>query len=108
MMNDRHPSPDYPRDEKPAGDPTHPPRGMRPGSAQSGHGPPQPSSTGPPPSQYTTVTMTTDNAPGARVTEINLNIGYYKTLPGILKVAQLVSFLSQLCQHICNWFEVFN
>ena len=93
MMNDHHPPPDYSRDEKQAGDPSHPKSGMRPGSAQSGNGPPQPSSIGPPPSHYTTVTMTTDNTPGARVTEINLNIGYYKTLPGILKVVQLVSSL---------------
>ena len=88
MMNDRHPSPDYPRDEKQPGDPVHQKGQIRPGSAQSGHGPP-PSSLGPPPS-YTTVTMTTDNTPGARVTEINLNIGYYKTLPGILKIVQMV------------------
>ena len=93
MMNDRHPSPDYPRDEKPPIDPAHQKGQIRPGSAQSGHGPP-PSSMGPPPS-YTTVTMTTDNTPGARVTEINLNIGYYKTLPGILKVVQMVIFKYQ-------------
>ena len=91
MMNDRHPSPDYSREEKqPGGDPSHPKSGIRPGSAQSGHGPP-PSSMGPPPS-YTTVTMTTDNTPGARVTEINLNIGYYKSLPGIVKIVLMVSF----------------
>ena len=90
MMNDRHPSPDYSREEKqPSGDSSHPKGVIRPGSAQSGHGPP-PSSMGPPPS-YTTVTMTTDNTPGARVTEINLNIGYYKSLPGIVKVVQMVS-----------------
>jgi len=88
MMDDRHPSPDYPRDEKHPGDPVHQKGQIRPGSAQSGHGPP-PSSLGPPPS-YTTVTMTTDNTPGARVTEINLNIGYYKTLPGILKIVQMI------------------
>lgn len=89
MMNDRHPSPDYPREEKQPGDPGgHVKGGIRPESAQSGNGPP-PSSMGPPPS-YTTVTMTTDNTPGARVTEINLNIGYYKSLPGIIKIVQLV------------------
>ena len=92
MMNDRHPSPDYPREEKQPGDPGgHVKGGIRPESAQSGNGPP-PSSMGPPPS-YTTVTMTTDNTPGARVTEINLNIGYYKSLPGIIKIVQLVRFL---------------
>lgn len=91
MMNDRHPSPDYSREEKqPGGDSSHPKGVIRPGSAQSGHGPP-PSSMGPPPS-YTTVTMTTDNTPGARVTEINLNIGYYKSLPGIVKIVQMVSY----------------
>ena len=96
-MNDRHPSPDYSREEKQPNDSIHPKGGIRPGSAQSGHGPP-PSSMGPPPS-YTTVTMTTDNAPGARVTEINLNIGYYKTLPGILKIVQLVRSLKDVILH---------
>ena len=99
-MNDHHPPPDYSRDtpgsQQTTADPSHPNSGMRPGSAQSGQGPPQHSGIGPPPSQYTTVTMTTDPTPGARVTEINLNIGYYKTLPGILKLAQLVSF-SYIC-----------
>ena len=99
MMDDRHPSPDYPRDEKHPVDPVHQKGQIRPGSVQSGHGPP-PSSLGPPPS-YTTVTMTTDNTPGARVTEINLNIGYYKTLPGILKIVQMViNFVLTLCNKI--------
>ena len=45
----------------------------------------------PPPPSHTTVTLNTDPTPGARVTEIHLNIGYFKTLPGILKIVQLVS-----------------
>ena len=76
-MNDheKHPPPDYgPR--------------SGPGSVHSG-GPPPPSSI-----HTTSVTMTTDPNPGANVTEINLNIGYFKTLPGIIKIIQLVSFSS--------------
>lgn len=46
-----------------------------------------------PPQQHTMVTVTTDPTPGATVTEINLDLGYYKTLPGILKLVQLVRFL---------------
>ena len=49
------------------------------------------SSIGPPPSHHTSVTMTTGAAPGATVTEINLNLGYFKTCPGILKIVQIVS-----------------
>ena len=107
MMNDRHPSPDYPREEKQPGDPGgHVKGGIRPESAQSGNGPP-PSSMGPPPS-YTTVTMTTDNTPGARVTEINLNIGYYKSLPGIIKIVQLVRFLIPIIYLLFNETTVYN
>jgi hypothetical protein len=64
-----------------------------------GHQPPPPGSvisggTGvgglhPPP--QTSITLNTDPAPGAHVTEINLNLGYFKTLPGILKLVQMVS-----------------
>ena len=60
--------------------------GPAPGSVISGS---HHSQQGPPPPQ-TVVTMNTDPTPGARVTEINLNIGYFKTLPGILKLIQLV------------------
>ena len=44
----------------------------------------------------TTVTMTSDSTPtagaaGARVTEINMDIGYFKTPAGMLKIVQIVS-----------------
>ena len=43
----------------------------------------------PPSSHQTVVTMSTDPNINNR-TEINLNIGYFKTLPGIIKIVQLV------------------
>jgi hypothetical protein len=43
-----------------------------------------------PPGDHTLVAVNADPTPGATVTEINLNLGYYKTLPGILKLVQLV------------------
>ena len=55
-----------------------------PGSVHSGY-------SNPPPSHQTVVTMTTDPNPNISRTEINLNIGYFTTLPGWVKVAQLVS-----------------
>ena len=63
-----------------------PPSDFGPGSVHSGY-------SGPPPNHQTVVTMTTDPNTGVTtsVTEINLNIGYFKTLPGIIKVVQLVS-----------------
>ena len=83
-MNDHHHGnnrggyPDYdPRDPRARGPP---------GSVISGSS----GMMGPPPPQ-TIVTVNTDTTPGTRVTEINLNIGYFKTLPGILKIIQLVS-----------------
>ncbi|TRY61462.1 hypothetical protein TCAL_01778 [Tigriopus californicus] len=66
MMHDqdkRYPPPDY----------VHPPPSMI---------------SGPPPS--TTVTLNTDPTPGAHVTEIHLDIGYFKTFPGILKLIQMI------------------
>merc|ERR1711935_772527 len=54
-----------------------------PGSVHSGY-----SGQVPPGSHQTVVTMTTD--PNVNRTEINLNIGYFTTLPGILKIVQLV------------------
>jgi hypothetical protein len=53
-----------------------------------------------PQGHHTMVTLNTDPAPGSSVTEINLNIGYYKTLPGILKLVQLVSRHSLWCHNI--------
>jgi len=58
-----------------------------PGSSVSGYrgqGPP-------PPAPHTTVTLNTDPTPGARVTEIHLDLGYFRTLPGVLKILELVS-----------------
>ncbi len=82
MMNDhvKQPPPDYGPRSGGGGTPD-------PGSVHSG---------GPPPSSLhtTSVTMTTDPNPGAIVTEINLNIAYFKTLPGIIKIVQLVNYLS--------------
>ena len=69
----RYPPPDYP-----------PPAG----SVISG-GPPH-HHMGPPPPPSTSITLNTDPTPGARVTEIHLDIGYFKTLPGILKILQMV------------------
>ena len=82
MINDnkQYPPPDY--------GPGH--HGGGPGSVASGH----PHS--PPPPPQTSITLNTDPTPGARVTEINLNIGYFKTLPGILKLVQLVSFVNKI------------
>ena len=69
-------------DKQPHGDYGH----HGPGSVHSGY------SGAPPPSHQTVVTMTTDPQPGTgSVTEINLNIAYFKTLPGWIKVVQLVS-----------------
>ena len=55
-----------------------------PGSVHSGY------SGAPPPSSQTIVTMTTNPNPSVPATEINLNIGYFKTLPGAIKIIQLV------------------
>ena len=66
-------------DKQPHGD--YGPHG--PGSVHSGY------SGAPPPSHQTVVTMTTDPQ-AASVTEINLNIAYFKTMPGYIKVIQLV------------------
>ena len=62
--NGHVPPPDYP--------------GSNPGGRHPGTGPA--SSIGPPPSHHTTVTMTTDPTPGATVTEINLDLGYFQNL----------------------------
>ncbi len=79
-MNDpsknNYPPPDYGHQPPPPGSVIS---GGGGGSAV-GHGPPQ-----------TSITVTTDPTPGAHVTEINLNLGYFKTLPGILKLVQMVS-----------------
>ena len=44
----------------------------------------------PSPGHQTVVTMTTDPNPNVSRTEINLNIGYFTTLPGGIKVVQLI------------------
>jgi hypothetical protein len=103
-MNNHHPPPDYPgahhnqqhhHQQQPhhqGG--RHPVGQARSTISHSSHvsGPPGSVRSGPlPPGQHTMVTVNTDPTPGARVTEINLNLGYYKTLPGILKIIQLVS-----------------
>lgn len=67
----RYPPPDYP-----------PPAGS---VISGGH-----QHMGPPPPPSTTITLNTDPTPGASVTEIHLDIGYFKTLPGILKICQLI------------------
>merc|ERR1712012_16877 len=66
-------------DKQPHGD--YGPHG--PGSVHSGY------SGAPSPSHQTVVTMTTDPQ-AASVTEINLNIAYFKTMPGYIKVIQLI------------------
>ena len=80
-------------DKQPHGDFGHP----GPGSVHSGY------SGAPPPSHQTVVTMTTDPQPGTSVTEINLNIGYFKTLPGWIKIIQLVCNL--LLKNILHIFK---
>ena len=42
---------------------------------------------------HTAVTVTTDPDPMQQSLEIRLNIGYFKQLPGIIKLVQLVSYL---------------
>lgn len=55
-----------------------------PGSVHSGYSASSPT-------HQTVVTMTTDPNPNnISRTEINLNIGYFKTLPGGVKIIQLV------------------
>ena len=44
----------------------------------------------------TNVTVMTDTGPNPQSLEIRLNIGYFKTAPGIVKILQLVSCLRQL------------
>ena len=39
---------------------------------------------------HTSVTVTTDPGPAPQSLEIRLNIGYFKTMPGIVKLVQLV------------------
>jgi len=39
---------------------------------------------------HTTVTVTTDSGPAPQALEIRLNIGYFKTIPGIIKLVELV------------------
>lgn len=56
-----------------------------PGSVHSGYSGPAS------PTHQTVVTMSTDPNPGINRTEINLNIGYFTTLPGWIKIIQLVS-----------------
>ena len=41
---------------------------------------------------HTSVTVTTDPGPAPQSLEIRLNIGYFKTLQGIMKLIQLVRF----------------
>ena len=108
-MNNHHPPPDYPgahhNQHHHQQQPHHqggrgPPVGQaRSTLSQTSHlsGPPGSVRSGPlPPGHHTMVTVNTDTTPGARVTEINLNLGYYKSLPGILKIVQLVSWIKPL------------
>ena len=44
----------------------------------------------------TNVTVMTDTGPNPQSLEIRLNIGYFKTAPGIVKILQLVSDLIAL------------
>ncbi len=84
-MNDHHNSKPYPPG----------PGSGYAGSGRGGVGPgggpgvPPPGSVASGPA-HTSITLNTHPTPGARVTEINLNLGYFKTLPGILKCVQLV------------------
>ena len=48
------------------------------------------------PPSHTQVTVTTDPGPNPESLEIRLNIGYFKTAPGIVKILQLVSDLIAL------------
>ncbi len=59
--------------------------GHHPGSVHSGY------AGGVSPSHHTVVTMSTDPNVTTMRTEINLNIGYFTTLPGWIKLVQLVS-----------------
>jgi len=70
-----------------------------PGTNGNHAGPPA-SSIGPPPSHHTTVTMTTTPGSGGRPTEINLNFGYFRTFPGIIKIIQLI--LGILCMALSS------
>ena len=64
-----------------------------PGSVHSGYSGQVPS-----PSHQTVVTMTTDPNQTMIRTEINLNIGYFCTLPGAIKIFQLVfGIVSMAC-----------
>lgn len=99
-MNYHDPAPDYPganhhqQSHHHQGN-RHPVGPARSTLSHSSHvsGPPGSVRSGPlPPGHHTLVTMNTAPTPGASVTEINLNIGYYKTLPGILKLIQLVRY----------------
>jgi len=74
------PPPDYPGSMSNGG-------GGPPHAAPRSHHGGAASSIGPPPSQHTSVTMTT--GPG-HITQIELDIGYFKTLPGIVKLVQLI------------------
>ena len=44
------------------------------------------------PPSHTQVTVTTDPGPNPESLEIRLNIGYFKTASGIIKLVQLVRF----------------
>ena len=68
----------------------YPPPGSVISSGSHGRGPPPPGPASPPPPHQTSITVNTDPKPGGQVTEINLNLGYFKTLPGILKLVELV------------------
>ena len=44
----------------------------------------------------TQVTITTDPGPNPQSIEIRLNVGYFKTASGIVKLVELVRYLSRL------------
>ncbi|CAB4061778.1 unnamed protein product [Lepeophtheirus salmonis] len=64
-----------------------------PSGASSGHHPT-------PPTHETSVRVSTDPTPGTHVTQIQLDIGYFKTIPGIIKIVELV--LGVLCMILAS------
>jgi len=93
------PPPDYANGGRDDGRGGHPPP-RAPGSSVSGYradgAPPPPGAT------HTTVTLNTDPTPGARVTEISLDLGYFRTLPGVIKIVQLVRVKPLKCPYDPN------
>ena len=111
-MNNHHPPPDYPgahnghhqqqqqqqqHQHQQHHQGRHTPSQARSTLSQGSHisGPPGSVRSGPyPPGHHTMVTVNTDPNPGPQVNEISLNIGYFKTLPGLIKLVELVLILT--------------